>query len=865
MRVMRRVAIHTCACLAALFAVAGVANASAAAPFTKAWGYGVSTGAAQFETCTTSCQVGVDGNGAGGAVWYPMGAAVSPTTGDIFVTNGHHRVEVYSPSGGFERAFGGGVAGGSGPQVCTTTCSYGSFGTGPGELPQPWGIAVDGSGNVVVSDYTDNRVSVFTEAGAYLSTFGSGVLNKPRGVALDGSGNVFVVDSANSRVVEYTLAGAFVRAFGADGTGAGQLARGPGGFGGPDGIGVGPSGNVIVSDTWNNRVDEFSPTGSFIRAFGYGVSTGATALEVCTSSCRAGLGGAGAGQLEYPAGLAVDATGRILVSDNFNARINLYTETGSFLRSFGSPGSDAGELAGAVELGVDGAGKAIVADVYNHRVDVFDYRVPTVALDQPSLSFGVRTTGTTSSSMTVTLTNGGDADLSLSGVSITGADADQFSRPAGVAGGTCDTSTPVAPSASCTVKVVFAPTRRGPQTAALTIASDTLTGTDSVTLSGTGQGPVVSFDQPSLSFGTQSTGWTGSPVTVTVTNSGETPLSLSALAITGPDAAHFARAGGTCDLASPVAAGASCTIAIVFVPTSDGTKNAALSLSSNAPAGVAPVPLSGIATAPSVHFDRSELAFGGQTVYSLQWPQIVFVTNTGNSPLSVTSIAVTGADAADFQGANDGSVMSCTTSTVLPQGVSCMVQLYFIPRTAGLKTASLSIGVGSATPYVVALSGTGLDSPGGDSGEAPADPPSGGEPQQPPTDPVSEIPRPKLTAVGVPAVEAKGTGFRVDPGMQVDCPMGAALCKSVVTATATMAVPGHKGRNKQVVVGRASVTTREGSGARLAFVLTAQGASVLRKLGRLRLAVTTITTAGNGVRATTSRTFTVKRPRARRH
>ena len=357
MRVMRTVALYMCASLAVLFVVAGAANASAAAPFTKSWGYGVSTGAGQLETCTTSCREGVSGGGGDGALWYPMGAAVSPTTGNVFVTNGLARVEVYSSSGGFVRAFGGGA----------------------GQLLQPWGIAVDASRNVVVSDFTSNRVSVFTEAGAFVRTFGSGELNKPRGVALDGSGNVFVVDSGNSRVVEFTLAGTLVRTFGSDGTGAGELESPDGPGGGPDGIGIGPSGNVIVSDAGNHRVDEFSPTGSFIQAFGYGVSTGAAALEVCVSSCRAGIGGGDDGQLKFPAGLAVDADGRLLVSDNLNGRINVYTETGSFLRSFGSYGSGAGELGGGVRLAVDGAGNAIVADTYNHRVDVFDYLFETGA------------------------------------------------------------------------------------------------------------------------------------------------------------------------------------------------------------------------------------------------------------------------------------------------------------------------------------------------------------------------------------------------------------------------------------------------------------------------------------------------------
>src|SRR3954454_7546413 len=110
MRVVRRVAMYVCASLAGLFVAAGAANASAAQPFVKSWGYGVSTGASQFETCTTSCRAGVSSSGGGGSLWYPSDAAISPTTGDVFVTNEMLRVEVFSSGGAFLRAFGGGVA-----------------------------------------------------------------------------------------------------------------------------------------------------------------------------------------------------------------------------------------------------------------------------------------------------------------------------------------------------------------------------------------------------------------------------------------------------------------------------------------------------------------------------------------------------------------------------------------------------------------------------------------------------------------------------------------------------------------------------------------------------------------------------------
>src|SRR5262249_29417849 len=88
----------------------------------------------------------------------------------------------------------------------------------------------------------------------------------------------------------------FTTASGSQGSGAGQLS-------GPLGDAVDASGNVWVSDTANNRVEEFSSAGTFMMTFGWGVKDGKAEGETCTSteSCQAGIAGPGAGQLNEPA------------------------------------------------------------------------------------------------------------------------------------------------------------------------------------------------------------------------------------------------------------------------------------------------------------------------------------------------------------------------------------------------------------------------------------------------------------------------------------------------------------------------------------------------------------------------------------
>ncbi len=126
--------------------------------------------------------------------------------------------------------------------------------------------------------------------------------------------------------------------FGPDGSAAGQT-RSPGG---PNGLAVDDvSGDVYVADTGNNRVDVFDSTGTFIRAFGWGVISGSAALEVCTdaSGCQAGLPGAAAGQFNGPRGVSVDNDP---LSPSYrdvfvfsSARIQRFTPDGEFVLAFG--------------------------------------------------------------------------------------------------------------------------------------------------------------------------------------------------------------------------------------------------------------------------------------------------------------------------------------------------------------------------------------------------------------------------------------------------------------------------------------------------------------------------------------------------
>ena len=113
--------------------------------------------------------------------------------------------------------------------------------------------------------------------------------------------------------------------FGTAGAGAGQLNA-------PSGTAVDSAGNVWVADSGNARVDEFSPSGTFLKAFGWGVANGKAEAQTCTSSCQAGLAGSGAGQLDAASDIAV-AQGHIWVVDNAVKRVDEFSSAGVYERA----------------------------------------------------------------------------------------------------------------------------------------------------------------------------------------------------------------------------------------------------------------------------------------------------------------------------------------------------------------------------------------------------------------------------------------------------------------------------------------------------------------------------------------------------
>ena len=184
--------------------------------------------------------VGVQGNKAA-QFSTPTSVAFNAGSGNIFVADkGNHRIQVLRSD-------------------LTFLKSFGKAGSSNGEFQEPLGIACDNTGKVYVADSGNHRIQVFTAEGKFLGKFlrkfgrhgrGRGELDRPVGVAIDASNMVYVSDFGNDRITLFTSEGRFVASFGKKGAGKGELNF-------PCGLAVDDSGVMYVCDDKNNRVQVF--------------------------------------------------------------------------------------------------------------------------------------------------------------------------------------------------------------------------------------------------------------------------------------------------------------------------------------------------------------------------------------------------------------------------------------------------------------------------------------------------------------------------------------------------------------------------------------------------------------------------------
>src|SRR5262245_22003271 len=139
----------------------------------------------------------------------------------------------------------------------TFVTQWGAYGSGPGQLAYPTGVAIAPDGDVFVSDGGNSRLCRFTPDGQFVGVIGSPGSSPGRFQGPDNlqfsptNGDLYVTDKNNNRIQRLTESGAFVLEWGSFGTGPGQ-------FNAPWGIHVDAAGNVWVTSREQFRVQKFT-------------------------------------------------------------------------------------------------------------------------------------------------------------------------------------------------------------------------------------------------------------------------------------------------------------------------------------------------------------------------------------------------------------------------------------------------------------------------------------------------------------------------------------------------------------------------------------------------------------------------------
>jgi hypothetical protein len=190
----------------------------------------------------------------------------------------------------------------------------------------------------------------------------------------------------------------------------------------------------------------------------------------------------------------------------------------------------------------------------------------------------------------------------------------------------------------------------------------------------------------------------GAPSTaqgLTLSNNGNITLNVTSISVIGANSADFAQ---TNNCGASVAAGSSCTINVIFTPSGAGSRNATITVVDDT--GTQNAAVNGIGTAPVVSLSASNITFAAQAIGTTSPTQAVTLSNSGNGALAISSLSVTGANAADFAQAN-------TCGTGVAAGSTCTINISFTPTATGSRTAFITIS-DNAGAQNIALSGTGL-------------------------------------------------------------------------------------------------------------------------------------------------------------
>jgi hypothetical protein len=312
------------------------------------------------------------------------------------------------------------------------------------------------------------------------------------------------------------------------------------------------------------------------------------------------------------------------------------------------------------------------------------------------VSFPATAVNSTAAPITVTLSNTGNGQLGLNGTqlgTLGGADAAYFT----VNSGNCGYQG-LRAGASCMASATFTPNAARTFNATYTIATNDVNSPAVIPLIGTGGTgtPQATLLPAMASFGTVALGTTSAAQNFTLTNTGTAPLTISNETLGLPT--EFVITTNACQ--SPLAVGASCTLAVAFAPTAAGPASGTLTVTDNA-GGTAgtmqSVSFTGTGGQVSATITPSGYNFGNVTVGSSA-TNVFTVTNTGNSAFSVSP---------QITAPYSITANTCGMASI-PVNGSCMITIAFTPQNPGTTPGTLTLTDAANDKFTATFTGTGV-------------------------------------------------------------------------------------------------------------------------------------------------------------
>jgi trimeric autotransporter adhesin len=651
-----------------------------------------------INTVFGSGQVGDGGPATSASMYFPRTPGLD-AAGDLFIVDAeNNRIREVDTTGKITTVVGTGIPCAMGP----LPCGDGGLAT-DANIFMPRTVTIEASGDMLVSDNGDSKIrEVDHTSGNITTVVGAGTtcgsnpgqvpwpcgdggpalsasLNDARGAVRDAAGNLYFVDAQDNRVREVNTAG-IISTVAGDGP-SGTAPTGCPGFGSytgdggpasiatlncPLGLDIDASGNLFVADTQNNvirKIDTSNP-----RIITTVVGTGAAGYT--------GDGGSAlSATLNSPDRVSLNGAGNLFISDSNNNVIRRVDGITRIIKTFAGNGNftfagDGGPALSAsfevpVGVVVGPQGNLYVGDLYNNRIRKVVLN-PNVNLSVTTAPFGNEPISG-STMLPVTVTNSGDAPLTISSIAHSGDLA--FS----IASNPCPaTPATLAVGANCILQVAFAPTQFIAYTGTITITDDGPTPGSTQTVSLTGMG--------------------AASLTVTATGNGK--VSSSPVGITNCAATCSATFAGNSEVVLTATAGTGATFSGWSGGGCMGTGTCTVTMSANET-----VTATFVTGGATISISPAALTFGSQAVGTTSAAQTVTVSNTGNSAVTFTSIVTSG----DFAGA---ATAQCPS--IAFDAAPCVFQITFKPTATGTRTGTITFtDNATGSPQTVNLTGTG--------------------------------------------------------------------------------------------------------------------------------------------------------------